>query len=241
MPEGNIDITIVIPAKDEELRLPQFLRSVISYCLENPLRYEIIVVDDGSTDKTAQEVLNIKDSFPELTLVSLGRNHGKGYAVKQGLLASHGNIALFMDADGSTPASEIKENLRYFQEGYDIVIGSRVLHSPTAKVKALPHRKSIGLVFNFLVSTFLIKGIKDTQCGFKMFRHDIIRPLWENIQIQGFGFDLEVLFLAQQMGYKIKEAPVNWKHVGKSKVHLIKDSWKMLVNIFQIRSWYRKR
>ena len=87
----------------------------------------------------------------------------------------------------------------------------------------------------------MIKGIKDTQCGFKMFRRGIIRPLWENIQIQGFGFDLEVLFLAQQMNYKIKEVPVNWKHVGHSKVHLINDSWKMLVNIFQIRSWYRRR
>jgi dolichyl-phosphate beta-glucosyltransferase len=241
MPDGNFDITIVIPAKDEELRLPQFLQTLITYCRENPLRYEIIVVDDGSTDKTAQQVLHLRNSFPELTLISLGRNHGKGYAVKQGLLAAHGNIALFMDADGSTPASEIKENLKFFQEGYDIVIGSRVLHSATAKVKALPHRKSIGWVFNFLVSTFLIKGIKDTQCGFKMYRHDIIRPLWENIQIQGFGFDLEVLYLAQKMGYKIKEVPVNWKHVGKSKVNLIKDSGKMLVNIFQIRSWYRDR
>ena len=100
---------------------------------------------------------------------------------------------------------EIEKNLKFFQEGYDIVIGSRVLQSYTSKVKALLYRKSMGWIFNFLVSTFLIKGIKDTQCGFKMFRREIIRPLWENIQIQGFGFDLEVLFLAQQMNYKIKE------------------------------------
>jgi dolichyl-phosphate beta-glucosyltransferase len=239
MPEGNFDITIVIPAKDEELRLPQFLQTLIVYCRENPLRYEIIVVDDGSTDRTAQQVLQLKESFTELTLISLGRNHGKGYAVKQGLLSAHGNIVLFMDADGSTPASEIKENLRFFQEGYDIVIGSRVLPSPTAKVKALTHRKGIGWVFNSIVSTFLIKGIKDTQCGFKMFRREIIRPLWEDIQIQGFGFDLEVLYLAQKMNYRIKEVPVNWTHVGKSKVHLIKDSWRMLVNIFQVRSLHK--
>ncbi len=239
MPEGAFDITIVIPAKDEELRLPQFLQRLHDYCRQNPLRYEIIVVDDGSSDQTAQQVLASRTSFPELTLLSLGRNHGKGYAVKQGLLAAHGNIVLFMDADGSTGPDEIKANLKFFQEGYDIVIGSRVLQNETSRVKSMPHRKSMGLIFNFFVSTFLIKGIKDTQCGFKMFRQEIIRPLWENVQIPGFGFDLEVLFLAQQMDYKIKEVPVNWTHVGQSKVHILKDSWRMLINIFEIKRRFK--
>jgi dolichyl-phosphate beta-glucosyltransferase len=238
MPEG-IDITVVIPAKNEESRLPPFLRQLISYCRQSPLRYEIIVVDDGSTDKTSQTVLPFKESFPGLTLLSLGRNHGKGYAVKQGFLAAHGNTVLFMDADGSTPPSEIEKNLGYFKDGYDIVIGSRVLHDRSSQVQATALRKCMGSIFNFLVSAFLIKGIRDTQCGFKMFRWCVIRPLWEKIQIPGFGFDLEVLFLAQQMNYKIKEVPVNWKHVDQSKISLLKDSWKMFINIFQIKNLHK--
>jgi len=238
MPNDNIDISIVIPAKDEEYRLPGFLEPLLAYIKKSNYHYEIIVVDDGSTDQTSALVLAAQKTWPCLVLLSLGKNYGKGYAVRQGLLAAHGQVIIFMDADGSTPAEEIEKNLIYLSEGYDIVIGSRVLLGEGSRVKAKFYRQMMGWIFNFFVSTFLIKGIKDTQCGFKIFRRETIRPLWENAKLDGFGFDLEILYLAQKKNYKIKEVAVNWKHVGHSKVDVIKDSWRMLVNIFQIRSWY---
>ncbi len=236
MPEDKFDISVIIPAKDEEKRLPGFLQSLVTHCRKSDLRYEIIVVDDGSTDRTAEMAMTFQSDFPDLNLIKLGRNHGKGHAVKQGLLAAHGDVVLFMDADGSTPATEIESNLQPLREGYDIVIGSRLLNREGSSVKALAHRRFIGAVFNGLVHTFLIKGIKDTQCGFKMFRKDVIRPLWEKVHLDGFGFDLEVLFLARKMNYKVKEVPVNWTHADGSKIDLVRDSARMFVNIFQIRS-----
>jgi len=239
MPQDEFDISVVIPAKNEEFRLPRFLQSLMAYCQKSRYRYELIVVDDGSSDKTSEVVLNLKKSFPSLVLIRFEHNLGKGAAVKHGLLSARGRIALFMDADGSTPAEEIEKNLKFFSEGYDIVIGSRALPNNACLIKALPYRKFMGLFFKFMVRTFLIKDIKDTQCGFKMFRREIVRPLWENIRLAGFGFDLEVLFVAQRMNYRIKETAVNWTHMDHSKIHLLGDSLTMLINIFQIKKWYR--
>ena len=234
------DITIIIPAKDEEKRLPPFLASVINYCQQSRYRYEIIVVDDGSTDNTTQAAEAFKTTFPALSILTLPLNRGKGHAVKCGFLKAHGHIALFLDADGSTPVSEIERHLHFFDEGYDIVIGSRVLQDTSSSVKAKSYRKLMGLIFNRFVHTFLIKDIKDTQCGFKMFRHTTIHPIWDKVHLDGFGFDLEVLFLAQQLGFKIKEIPVNWIHVEGSKVSLLNDSIRMFINIFQIKQWHPK-
>jgi dolichyl-phosphate beta-glucosyltransferase len=228
-------ISIVIPAKDEQERLPRFLRTVIDYCQKSSHSYEIIVVDDGSKDQTVNASLFFQKEFPSLKVISLGTNHGKGYAVKQGFFAAQGQIVLFLDADGSTRPEEIERHLGWFEQGYDIVIGSRVLSDGKSQVKALAYRQWMGAVFNFLVSCMLIKDIKDTQCGFKMFRASHIRALFSPLHLKGFGFDLEILYLAQKMDLRIKEVAVNWSHVDGSKVDLLKDSLRMFWNIIQIR------
>lgn len=228
-------ISIVIPAKNEEHRLPSFLTSIVDYCKSVNDAYEIIVVDDGSTDQTVKQASLFREFLPTLKVISLDRNHGKGYAVKEGFLAAKGNIVLFLDADGSTGPQEIQRYLHLFEQGYDVVIGSRVLTDTLSQVKTRFYRKFMGAVFNFFVSTLLIKGIKDTQCGFKMFKAKAAKDVFNQVQLEGFGFDLEVLYLAQRMGYKIKEVPVNWHHVQGSKVDIFKDSMRMFLNILEIK------
>ncbi len=231
-------ISIIIPAKDEEKRLPIFLRSVVDYCLKSVHQYEIIIVDDGSQDLTSEAALKFQKEFHLLKVITLERNHGKGYAVKQGFFAASGDIILFLDADGSTDPQEIERHLPLFKQGYDIVIGSRVLTDGKSQVKTLVYRKLIGIAFNFFVHLLLIKNIKDTQCGFKMFRASVVHNLFGRMYLGGFGFDLELLYLAQKMNYRIKEVAINWTHVDGSKINLIKDSLKMFFNIIQIKNWH---
>lgn len=231
-------ISIIIPAKDEEKRLPGFLKTVIEYCSQSRNSYEIIVVDDGSKDATAKVALDLRQGCASLKVLSLERNHGKGYAVKQGLLNAQGEIVLFLDADGSTSPDEIERHLNWFDQGYDIVVGSRVLKDGTSQVDALIYRRWMGNIFNFLVSSLLIKGIKDTQCGFKMFRSAVVPQVFGPLRLEGFGFDLEVLYLAQKNNLRIREVAINWKHVDGSKVHLFKDSLRMFGNILEIKQWH---
>ncbi len=232
------DISIIIPAKDEEKRLPRFLQTIADHCRKSPLTYEVIVVDDGSSDGTAQAAESFRPALTHLTVLRLAHNRGKGFAVKSGFFAARGEIVLFLDADGSTPVEEIERNLHYLKESFDIIIGSRVIQNQDCRVNALAYRRWIGIIFNFLVHNLLIKNIKDTQCGFKMFRRSIIRPLFGRVYLNGFGFDLETLFIAEKMGYKIKEVAVNWTHVDGSKINLFKDSLRMFFNIIQIKNWH---
>ena len=235
---SQIDISIVIPAFNESRRLPAFLRELGEYCRKSQRTYEILVVDDGSSDNTAEIALEFQHAFPSLFVHKLKRNRGKGYAVKYGLFRSRGKTCLFMDADGSTPPAEIERNVSFLDEGYDIFIGSRVLKGEEQVLKVALHRKAIGIVFNFFVKKILSMEIKDTQCGFKIFKKEVIKPLFSRMNINRFGFDLEILYLARKMGYRVKEGPVSWRHVKGSKINLFSDSIKMFVNIIQVRNWH---
>ncbi|MFA4889802.1 MAG: dolichyl-phosphate beta-glucosyltransferase [Candidatus Omnitrophota bacterium] len=238
----QIDISIVIPAYNEAKRLPLFLKRVISYCGESKNTYEVIVVDDASIDKTAEAVLSYKNRFLRLSLIQIKENQGKGNAVKTGLLQSNGKVSVFLDADGSVGPEEIEKNLHYIsKEGFDIFAGSRELLGAAQVLKVKWYRKLIGVIFNFFVHSLLFKDIQDTQCGFKMFRKEVIEPLFSMSHLKGFGFDVEILYSAHKMGYRVKEGAVSWHHVGGSKVNLFADSIKMFFNILQIRAWYSKK
>jgi len=235
----NIDISIVVPAFNEAARLPRFLDRLILYCNNRPYSYEIIVVSDGSTDQTFEIAMSYKRRFSALVAVKIRRNRGKGYAVKRGLLLASGGICVFLDADGAVGPEEIEKNLRYIsEEGYDIFVGSRILKNKDQRLKVKWYRKLVGEVFNFFVRVVLFKNVKDTQCGFKMFRKEIVAPLFSRSHITGFGFDIEILYLANKMGCAIKEGPVSWHHVPGSKINLFSDSLKMFFNILQVRNWH---
>ena len=232
------DLSIVIPAFNEEARLGPTLRDYVAYCRRTGRRVELIVVDDGSLDRTSVVVNTLESEFPEVRLIRLAENHGKGHAVRSGVVNAQGKLVLFADADGATPLSEIERLEAAIASGADVAIGSRALHDARVRVNARLYRRVIGRVFHGLVQTLTVSGVKDTQCGFKLFRGTVAHDLFSRMRIQGFSFDVEVLMMAQRRGYRIAEVPVNWTHQPGSKVNLVTDSALMLRDLFVIRGRY---
>jgi dolichyl-phosphate beta-glucosyltransferase len=232
---NDIFLSIIIPAYNEESRLPSYLEGILAYLEKQEIIYEIIVVDDGSHDATAEAVARFTQRNGRIRLIRLSRNRGKGYAVRTGMLEATGSLRLFADADGATPIMELKRLQEAIDTGADVAIASRALRDTACTVNAHLHRKIIGAVFNFIVAAFTVKGIHDTQCGFKLFSAEAANAVFPLQRIDDFGFDVEVLFLCQQNGYRIAEVPVNWTDVAGSKVSLIRDSLRMFTDIFKIR------
>jgi dolichyl-phosphate beta-glucosyltransferase len=237
------DLSIVVPAYNEEARLEPTLRDIALHFRRLQRNVEILVVDDGSRDGTAALVNRLTAELPEVRLIRMPANRGKGYAVRAGVVNSTGCSVLFADADGATPISELARLEEALAAGADIAIGSRNVHGAGVEVRARFYRRVIGRAFHLLVETLTVRGIADTQCGFKLFRGDVAQDLFSRMRMDGFSFDVEVLLMAQRGGYTVAEMPVNWTHQPGSRVNLVTDSLRMARDLFIIRGhalrgWY---
>lgn len=226
-------LSIVIPAYNEAERLPVYLPQVVEYCEGIEGDTEILVVDDGSTDSTAEYVGSIIREHPIVRLLKQSSNQGKGAAVKRGAMESRGAYVLFADADGATPIREADRLLETAETGIEVVIASRTAAGGHAKRSLL--RSLVGAMFYRLTNLLAVPTVSDTQCGFKLFRRFAAQKVFSQVKETGWAFDVEVLFLAQKYDYAIREVPVEWNAVAGSKVNLIKDSLSMLWALWRIR------
>jgi len=234
MPEASPELSIIIPAFNEERRLPRALESIGGYLAAKQLNAEVIVVDDGSADRTAQVVAEWQGRLPGLRLVSNGRNRGKGFSVRHGMLEARGRLTLFTDADLSAPieeADKLLDALRHF----DVAIGSRAVDRGLIEIHQSRFREIAGICFNWLVRFVTGLPFLDTQCGFKAFHRERARIVFEQQRTEGFGFDPEILFLARRHRLSTVEIPVRWAHDPHTKVNVLRDSLLMFAELFLIR------
>jgi dolichyl-phosphate beta-glucosyltransferase len=227
--------SIIIPAYNEENRLPRTLQSVYDYMQSRRESFEIVVVDDGSADGTAEFVRNFPCVSGTVRLISYSPNRGKGNAVRTGIFAARGELLLIDDADGSSPIEELSRLEKEIDQGADIVIGSRAKPDPDRRVEALAHRKLIGGTFNKIVRALLLDGLYDTQCGFKLFKREVARDVFCRSSMNGYGFDVEVLYIARLRGHQVAETAINWSNVDGSKVNVFVDSPKMFLELLTIK------
>ena len=230
-------LSVIIPAYNEANRLPPTLRRIVGHLETRQAPYEILVVDDGSKDETAEVVERLADRHAQIRLLRSPVNMGKGAAVRHGMEAAQGDLQLFTDADGATPIEELERLEAAVSAGADLAIGSRALASRAAgfTVRAGWYRSALGSLFNALVQRLGIQGVSDTQCGFKLFRRAIARDLFSVSCVDGYAFDLELLYVAKRRGYRIAEVPVNWTDQPGSKVRPWRDGLVMIRELLGVR------
>jgi dolichyl-phosphate beta-glucosyltransferase len=228
-------ISVVIPAFNEGGRILPTLRMIDDYLRDNAHRYEIIVVDDGSSDNTLEVVRGESERLKHIRLISNEINRGKGFSVRRGVMSAHHDLVLISDADLSTPIEEVAKFLPWVEKGYDVVIGSRALRESDIIRKQPWYRQTMGKTFNVLVRTIVLGGFRDTQCGFKMFRAAAGKKVFESLKTERFAFDVEALLRAKKSGYRIKEVPVRWVNSPQSRVRVLRDSVRMFLDLLRIR------
>ena len=227
-------LSVVIPAYNEALRLPQTLETIGAFLKRQSFDFEIVVSDDGSQDKTVAIAEAKLAGFPHRVLTT-PRNRGKGNAVRQGMLAATGQYILFTDADLSTPITEVSRFLEHLQTDCDVAIGSRALPDSQIEVHQNILRETMGKVFNLIAQRWTFKGIRDSQCGFKCFRREAAHKLFGEQKLDGFSFDVEIIYLAQKRGYRVLELPVIWRNSAQSRVQVLSDPLKMFRDVLKIR------
>jgi dolichyl-phosphate beta-glucosyltransferase len=237
MNENSIELSVVVPAYNEEARLEPGLRQALGYLAGRGAPYELLVVDDGSRDGTSRVAAAFAGEG--VRVLRHERNRGKGAAVRTGLLASRGRKVLVSDADFSTPIEEVEKLERFLQDGTPLVIGSRGLADSQVRQRQPFCRETMGKTFNRLIRLFGVRGIRDTQCGFKLARGDEGRRLAAELKIDGFAYDVELIWLARRRGYKVAEVGVIWVNSPDSRVDPIRSSFSMLRDVLTMRLRHR--
>ena len=232
-------LSVIIPAYNEAQRLPLTLVDVDKHLASQEFSYEILVVNDGSKDATSEIARRFSSLVENLKVIDLPENLGKGAAVRQGMMEAKGNWRLFMDADNSTSVNEFLKMMPYFKEGYDVVIGSRSVRGAKLNPPQPLYRRLVGRLGNLFIRIILIKGIWDTQCGFKCFSEESAEKIFPLVKIKGWGFDVESLVLAQRFNYRIKEVPIFWSNSFFS--HVVPRTYlQVLWETIKIWWWLKK-
>jgi dolichyl-phosphate beta-glucosyltransferase len=226
---------VIVPAYNEEARIGSSLVQLRDYYSAQSYTWHVTVVSDGSRDGTNALVREFAAANPGFSLIEYMPNQGKGYAVRKGMLEVEGEILLFCDADLATPQEETSKLLAHILDGAEVAIGSRPLQESRLEKRQPLYRELLGRGFNFAVQMLAVKGIKDTQCGFKMFRREAAHEIFSRCTMDGFSFDFEALMIARDLGFRIDEVPIRWSHVEGSKVVLMRDGPRMIRDLFKLR------